>query len=103
MTFRVVVEPEAELAIREAAGWIAENRSADAAIRWTRGLERAIATLDQMPFRCPVAAENDDFPIEIRELLYGRRPNVYRIVFTVRDDVVSVLFVHHASRDELRP
>jgi plasmid stabilization system protein ParE len=103
MKYRVVIEPSARIAIRRAARWIEENRSPEIAIRWTRGLERAIATLESMPTRCPVAAENDEFPYEIRELLYGRRPNVYRIVFTVRGDSVSVLFVHHAARDELRP
>jgi hypothetical protein len=46
------------------------------------------------PFRCPVAAENHNFPDEIRELFYGnagKRKHKHRISFTIRDDTVHVL------------
>ncbi len=51
----------------------------------------------------PAGAENPKFPFEIRELLYGKRKNKHRIIFTIRDDDVIVLFIHHGARKELEP
>ena len=45
------------------------------------------------------------FPAEIRELLYGgrgKRKHKHRIIFTVSEDTVYVLYVRHTARDELR-
>jgi hypothetical protein len=35
-----------------------------------------------MPKRCPLAPENASVPFEMRQLLYGRKPHFYRILFT---------------------
>jgi Txe/YoeB family toxin of Txe-Axe toxin-antitoxin module len=67
---------------------------------------KKIDTLRRHPTRCPLAAENDKFPEEIRELLYGRsgkRIHKHRILFTVREDTVHILYVRHTARDELEP
>ena len=48
-------------------------------------------TLRRDPSRCPLAAESDKFPEEIRELLCGRggkRVHKHCILFTVRGDTV---------------
>ncbi|MGD0044665.1 MAG: hypothetical protein ABSE84_30385 [Isosphaeraceae bacterium] len=56
------------------------------------------------PLRCPVAAESDKFSEEIRELLYGRQKRrKHRIIFTLREDTVYVLYVRHTARAELEP
>jgi plasmid stabilization system protein ParE len=75
MTYQVIIEPTAERGIRSAVRWIAEAQSPTAAARWYNGLLKKVATLKTHPFRCPIAAENDKFPEEIRELLYGKRRN----------------------------
>jgi predicted transcriptional regulator len=49
-----------------------------------------IASLAVSPARCPLAPENAHFPYEVRHLLYGRRPHVYRILFTAKGDTVSI-------------
>ena len=70
------------------------------------GLYKAIDTPQTRPLRCPFAAESDKFPEEIRELVYGRRGkriHKHRIIFTVREDAVYVLYVRHPARDELEP
>ena len=41
--------------------------------------------------------------MELRQLLYGKRHNKHRILFTIRDNDVIVLFVHHSARAELEP
>lgn len=101
MTYRVITQPRAEAEAEEAFQWIFD-RSPEAAIRWYRGLREAIESLATDPLRCGLAPENEFFEPEIRQLLYGRRRGIYRILFTVRQDVVSVLSVHHGARQTVR-
>ena len=106
MTYRIIIEPRAEREIRAAVRWKTESASPTEAARWYNGLVKKIDRLRRQPSRCPLAAENDKFPDEIRELLYGRggkRVHKYRIIFTIREDAVHILFVRHTARDELEP
>jgi plasmid stabilization system protein ParE len=103
MTYRITIEATAEREIRAIVRWKTQNASPTVAARWYNGLLKRVGTLRTHPTRCPITAENDKFPIEIRELLYGRRRNVFRIIFTIRDDTVSILFVHHGAQQELEP
>ena len=105
MTYRIIIEPTAEREIRSAVRWKTENASPIVAARWYNGLIKKIDTLQRHPSRCPLAAENDKFPEEIRELLYGRAATFHkhRILFTIRDDAVHILYVRHTARDELEP
>ena len=57
-----------------------------------------IASLQEKPRRCPFAVESEVFSEEVRQLLYGRSRNKYRILFTIRKDTVYVLFVRHTSQ-----
>jgi plasmid stabilization system protein ParE len=88
-----------------AYAWLAEHVSPAYAEGWYQGLFAQIETLTRHPRRCPVARESEKFPEEIRELLYGKRKqkNKYRILFTIREDLVVILYVHHSSRKELEP
>ncbi len=71
-------------------------------MRWFAALQDAIASLAEFPQRCPLAPENDAFPFEVRHLLYGRRPNVYRILFTIEEKTVFVLHIRHGRRQPLK-
>jgi plasmid stabilization system protein ParE len=101
MIFRVITQPRAEAEAEEAFRWIYEQSPA-AAVRWYRGLSEAIESLATSPQRCALAPENEFFEPEIRQLLFGRRRGVYRILFTIRGDVVSVLSVLHGARQTAR-
>lgn len=104
MTYRVIIEPTAERGIRESVQWITAQASPAVAAAWFNGLIRKVDTLRSHPGRCPLAAENDKFQDEIRELLYGRqRRRKHRILFTVAGDTVHVLFIRHSAQDELEP
>ena len=103
MTYRVLIEPTAERGIRAAVRWFHEHRPPTAAAKWYNGLIKKVGTLKSHPLRGPIAAENEKFPEEIRELLYGRRGNVFRIIYAIRGDEVHVLYLHHAAMDELEP
>lgn len=60
-----------------------------------------IASLQDKPFRCALARENDDFPQEIRQLMYGKSRNKYRIIFTIIEDMVYILYIRHSSKSSI--
>jgi hypothetical protein len=60
-----------------------------------------IATLQDKPQRCPLAIEHEIFPEEVRQFLYGKSKNVYRVLFTIRDATVYALYVRHSSQAPL--
>ena len=104
MKYRIELAATAKADIRGQAQWLREQVSPTAADKWLAGLYKATDTLQTRPLRCPVAAERDSFPEEIRELLYGRQKrHKHRIIFTLREGIVYVLYVRHTARDELEP
>ncbi|MFM6325044.1 MAG: type II toxin-antitoxin system RelE/ParE family toxin [Microcystis panniformis] len=85
MTFQVEITPIAEIQIEKAYRWYRE-RNPEFADRWFRELMNTIATLQEKPQRCALAVEHEIFPEEVRQLLYGKAKNVYRVLFAIRDD-----------------
>jgi plasmid stabilization system protein ParE len=73
----------------------------DAALKWYRGLKEAILSLEDHPHRCPAAREKK----ELRHLLYGHKPHVYRVIFRVleKQKQVDVLHIRHGARRKLKP
>ena len=59
---------------------------------------RCIASLQEKPQRCSLATENEIFPEEVRQLLYGKSRNRYRVLFTIRQNIVYILFVRHTAQ-----
>ena len=100
--FRISLQPEAYEGMENGYHYI-EEQSPQRAQKWARELMEAINSLQTFPRRCPLAPENDSFPTEIRQLLYGKRSGIYRILFTIQDDVVSVLHIRHGAQDFLKP
>jgi plasmid stabilization system protein ParE len=98
MTYQVIVSSRAKRDIREAARWIAQFAPPQAT-QWHYDIEAAILTLEHHPFRCPLAPENQFFPLEIRQLLFQK----YRILYTVKGAEVHVLYVVHSARDYVKP
>ena len=101
-TYRVVLAPEAQIALEMAYRWIKERTPARAET-WANGFLEAIASLATMPTRCALAPEAVFFDQEIRQLLYGQRNQQYRALFTIEGDVVNVLFIRHSAQDWLQP
>ncbi len=77
--------------------------SPDAA-RWYNGLEQAVYTLEMRPRRCPIAAEARKVKRQLRHLLFGAKPRVYRVIFEVdeRRHIVWVLTIRHGARKPLK-
>ena len=74
------------------------EHAGETGIRWFLALEDAIASLAAFPERCPLAPETGRFPFAVRQLLYGRKPHAYRILFTIEGDVVKILHIRHGRR-----
>lgn len=83
MTFRVEVSAQAESDAEAILDWLLAQHAGETGIRCFLVLEDAIISLATFPGRCPLAPESGRFPFQVRQLLYGRKPHVYRILFTV--------------------
>ncbi|MGI9070054.1 MAG: type II toxin-antitoxin system RelE/ParE family toxin [Bryobacteraceae bacterium] len=68
----------------------------DAALKWYRGLKEAILSLERQPSRCPVTREN----VNLRHLLYGQKPHVYRVIYRILEKrkQVDVLHIRHGAK-----
>src|SRR5689334_22619372 len=100
MTYRVELADSAEADAEVAYLWLRAHFP-DTAARWFNGLYAAIDTLSKLPLRCPLAPEAAEIGMPLRQLLYGRRPHVYRVLFLVRRKTIYVLHVRHGARDRL--
>ncbi|MGA2020007.1 MAG: type II toxin-antitoxin system RelE/ParE family toxin [Candidatus Sulfotelmatobacter sp.] len=98
MAFRVKTTAQAESDASAILDWLLSQHAGEAGIRWFLALDEAIASLSTFPERCSLAPETARFPFEVRQLLYGRKPNVYRILFTIEGDAVNVLHIRHGRR-----
>jgi toxin ParE1/3/4 len=58
---------------------------------------RRIQALCGSASRCPVTPEND----RLRHLLYGNRPQIYRVIFRIpeKSKLVEVLHIRHGAMD----
>jgi toxin ParE1/3/4 len=98
MTYRIVVTTTARADVLEVFRWLAE-KSPTAAGRWYAGLQKAVAKLNIQPELNPVAEdESEQVGVPLRQTLYGRRPNVYRILYSVEGDTVILHYVRHSAR-----
>jgi plasmid stabilization system protein ParE len=100
MTYRVDLTERAARDLRRIYRTIDAEDSTQAS-DWFDGLEKVVFSLDQHPARAPVIPE-DSSP---RHLLYGRKPNVYRIIYAIdeRNRVVTVLHIRHGAREAFSP
>ncbi len=109
MAYNLVVMPQAQADIQEAFAYLSQH-SPEAARRWYLTVREAIETLSEMPARCALAPEAAKLGVSLRQLLHGKHPSLYRIVFRIVEDAgeVHVLTVRHGARrplteDEMAP
>lgn len=100
MIVHVIVQPTAEEDLLAAYRHAAKLAPLSAA-RWLSRFRDALQTLCQNPARCPLAEEDRKFDLELRELHFGKYPNVFRILFTIGKDAVYVLRIRRAQRRPL--
>ena len=103
MNFIVEVSDIAEMEAKDILFQLM-GRPTDAADRWQTQWLDALASLEFMPRKYPLAPENDHYPYEIRQLRFGN----YRILFTFKDfdndgedDTVWLMRVRHTAQQWL--
>jgi plasmid stabilization system protein ParE len=102
MPYVVRITPRALVDVDEILSWLAE-RSPQPADRWYAALVQRVRDLEVNPQRWPLAHESHQLGFELREVLFGKRQGVYRILFTVEGDMVHVHHVRRVARDWLKP
>jgi plasmid stabilization system protein ParE len=95
MAYRVKIMPRAQRDLVDIFGQIGAETS-DAARIWYLGLRDCIRSLYETPGRCPTTPED----AELRHLLYGRKPHIYRVIFRFveKQKLVEVLHIRHGAR-----
>ena len=98
MTYEVRLAPQA---IRDLRTLYREKQAETShhAAAWFLGLREAVFSLESLPDRCPFTSENRS----LRHLLYGNKPHVYRIIFSIDEAArtVNVAQIRHGARKPL--
>ena len=97
MAYRVEIAPTAAADADQLYSYLAE-RAPESGIRWLRRMEAEIQKLSRFPRRHPLAPEDADFSFEIRQIIFGKKPHFYRILFRIHDEAVQVLHIRHGRR-----
>jgi toxin ParE1/3/4 len=68
---------------------------------WINELEALVFSLDQSPGRGAACPEDK----ALRQLRFGRRRDVYRIIYAIDEErrIVTVLHIRHSARAAFRP
>src|SRR5262245_13456578 len=101
MKYDVRLQPPAVRDLEEAYVWAA-NHAPLTAERWLARFQEALQTLGTNPLRCAFAPEHRKAKRDLRQLLFGKKPNVFRAVFLIEGEVVRVLRIRRAARRPLK-
>jgi plasmid stabilization system protein ParE len=65
-----------------------------------RGLKETVLSLQELPRRSPVICQKRP----LRQLLYGNKPHVYRVIYRVleKQKQVEVLHIRHGARRRMK-
>ena len=100
MTFHVVLQQTAVTDLQSYYDYAADRSPIDAG-RWLDRFQGALQSLCERPDRCSKARENGKVDAELWEFHWGKRPNVFRVIFTIDGDNIRVLRILRAQRRPL--
>lgn len=100
MIYTVSVTSSAKMEAEAAFLWL-QKRTRQYSVEWFNGVLDALQSLEHLPNRCAVAPESRHFQEKIHQLLYGKRPHVYRVLFVIRQSTVYILHIRHGARREM--
>ena len=105
MNYRLQVTDEAAELLLSSAKWYAQkSQSLDVAIAWYDGFLDELESLEQNPFRGPIAPESDAFEFELREIHYGSGKRLtHRALYRIVGPTIEVLSIRHNAQQPLRP
>ena len=104
MPWQVILADRAHVDLEENCQWWAEHRSVEQAERWYDAFASAIQSLATTAQQHAKARESHRFPFELRQLNFGlgKHPT-HRAVYTIRPDMVLVLWIQHLAQADLTP
>ncbi len=100
MQFQVIITPSAKADIFEINTWHLGNYP-DAAESWLWGISQAVTSLSKFPERCAISAESEAFDVIVRQLIYGKKPKTYRILFSIQGEKVYILRVRSTKQKSI--
>src|SRR5690242_17024151 len=96
LAYRVEIADAALADAEEYVGFIRQvKKEPEAADRWFRGLVSAIRSLEKLPSRCPLIPEAEEFPFELRQLIFHSHRLIFRINETTKK--VFVVRIYHVA------
>ena len=101
MAVPVRLQPVARRDLDEAYQLAAHHAPLTAA-NWLQRFHETVETLGENPERCALIPESKKLRRELRQLLFGRKPNVFRIIYAIHDDELEVIRIRRASRGPLK-
>jgi plasmid stabilization system protein ParE len=105
MKYRLRLTEEAAARLISIARWYAEtSQSLSIAVEWYDGFLVTLESLRDDPLRGVVAAENNLFEFELREIYYGSGKRItHRALYRIVSDTVEVLTIRHGAERPLKP
>jgi plasmid stabilization system protein ParE len=97
MSMRVVIHRRAQQDLDEYVEWLSKHAPVTTAA-WFARLESHILGLSEKGPNCLRAAESRRTSLDLRESRFGKRPNVFRILFYLEGQAVHVIRVRRAQR-----
>jgi hypothetical protein len=73
----------------------------DLADSWLWELSEKITSLSKLPKRCPISSESEAFDVDVRQLIFGNKPHIYRILFSIQEEKVFILRVRSIRQQNL--
>ena len=101
MARELIITSRALRDIRRNADWMVANQTQQKADRWAHGITHALDQLTEHPERYPEADEALTANLNLRMMIHGRKPHVFRIVFTYDQSFVTVFRILHAAQSNL--
>jgi plasmid stabilization system protein ParE len=104
VAYQVVLAETAKADANEIYDWVVE-RAPIRGPEWFSELIDRLYSLEELPYRCPLAREAKEAGREIRCLLFGRRKHAYRILYEVDEarQIVDILHIRHGALRDLHP
>lgn len=100
MSFQVIITPSAKADIFEINAWFLENYP-NIAESWLWRISQAVTSLSKFPERCPISSESEAFDVVVRQLLHGKKPHIYRILFSIQNEKVYILRVRSTKQQSI--
>jgi plasmid stabilization system protein ParE len=99
MTYKVRITPEAEADLRSIGDYIVAQHAPEAGRRFIQSLRSRVAELKTFPQGFGMAPEAQGVGIELRQMIHG----MYRVLYSVDEQTVTIHAVRHGARRPLRP